>query len=87
MRLTLLKLIASGVKFMINQNSKTDYFTDSAMAGKQESNCTLDDPIMRMVFELPTQYLDPGNGSPHFSTNLQPQSKALGSEMLNCLNT
>ena len=56
MRLTLLKLIASGVKFMINQNSKTDYFTDSAMAGKQESNCTLDDPIVRMVFESPTQH-------------------------------
>ena len=55
MRLTLLKLIATGVKFMIDQNSKPDYFTDSAMAGKQESNCTLDDPIMRIVFEFPPQ--------------------------------
>ena len=72
---------------MINQNSKTDYYTNSAMAGKQDSTCTLDDPIMRMAFEFPTQYLDPRKGSPRFSANLQPQSKALGSEVLNCLNT
>ena len=72
---------------MINQNSQADFITNSAMAGKQESNCTLDDPIMRIIFELPTQYLGPVNGGPHLSANMPPKNKAFDSPMLNCLNT
>ena len=68
---------------MINQISQTDFFIDSAMAGKKGSTDSLDDPIMRMVFEIPTQCLGPKD-SLNINVNMPTPMQALDSQIFNC---
>ena len=58
----------------MNQNSLTDVFVNPAMAGNKGSTETLDDPFMKMVFEIPAQCQDPVNVSHNFNDNMPHQN-------------
>ena len=68
---------------MINRISQTDFFIDSAMAGKKGITDTLDDPIMSMDFEMPTQSLGP-KVSININANMPTPMQALDSQILYC---